>query len=149
MRSMSLIRVATVGAVLAIGISSVALAAADPVPDRQEVMKAIGQFMKEGAAVSSPKFYDAAKAKPAMDGVAASSKKLTSLFPAGSGPNANPKTAALPSIWANQADFDKRLAEMATLANAAGATTTIETYKPAFAALGATCKSCHDIYRKP
>ena len=81
-----------------------------------------------------------------MDGVAGAAKKLHDLYPPGSG--ADPKSAADPKIWDNKADFDKRLTEMATLAAAAGKTTTAETFKPAFGALGATCKSCHDIYRK-
>jgi cytochrome c556 len=81
-----------------------------------------------------------------MDAVAASAKKLHTLYPAGSG--ADPKTAADPKIWDNKADFDKRLTEMATLATAAGKATSADTFKPAFAAVGATCKSCHDVYRK-
>ena len=36
---------------------------------------------------------------------------------------------------------------MGALATAAGKTTTAETFKPAYAAVGATCKSCHDVYR--
>ena len=46
------------------------------------------------------------------------------------------------------ADFDKRLAEMSTLATAAGRATSVDTYRPAFQKLSATCKSCHDAYRK-
>ena len=37
---------------------------------------------------------------------------------------------------------------MATLATTASNATTVDTFKPAFSALGATCKSCHDVYRK-
>ena len=81
-----------------------------------------------------------------MDDIGAAAKKLHGLYPAGSG--ADPKSSADPKIWTNKADFDKRLAEMGTLAAAAGKTTTAETFKPAFSALGATCKSCHDVYRK-
>lgn len=149
MRSKTLLRATAASIVLAIGVSSLSLASADPVQDRQATMKDIGQSMKDGASVSSAKFYDAAKAKAAMDKVAADAKKVAALFPANSGPTTDPKTAALAAIWANEADFKKRFTEMATLASAAAATTTVETYKPALNALGATCKSCHDIYRKP
>jgi cytochrome c556 len=34
------------------------------------------------------------------------------------------------------------------LATTAGNATDAATYKPAFSAVGATCKSCHDVYRK-
>src|SRR5689334_6858819 len=109
MRSKTLLRATAASIVLAIGVSSLSLASADPVQDRQDTMKDIGQSMKEGASVSSAKFYDAAKAKAAMDKVAADAKKVAALFPAKSGPDVNPKTAALPAIWANMADFNKRL----------------------------------------
>jgi cytochrome c556 len=134
------------GAMLAIGVSSLALSAGNPVEDRQAVMKAVGQSMKEAAGLSSPTSFDAAKAKGAMDAVAGNAKKLHSLYPAGSG--ADPKSAADPKVWENKADFDKRLTEMATLATTAGKTTSVDAFKPAFAAVGATCKSCHDVYRK-
>ena len=78
--------------------------------------------------------------------VATAAKKLKSLYPAGSGADA--KSAADPKVWENKADFDKKLAEMGTAAAAAGKASTAEAFKPAYAALGATCKSCHDIYRK-
>jgi cytochrome c556 len=137
---------AVLGAGLAFGVTCAAISADNPVEERQATMKAVGQSMKEAAAVNSPATFDAAKAKAAMDSVAASAKKLHGLYPAGS--DKDPKTAADPKIWENKADFDKRLAEMGTLASAAGKTTTAETFKPAYMAVGATCKGCHDLYRK-
>jgi cytochrome c556 len=135
------------GGALVLAMASVAVSAGSPMEERQATMKQVGQTMKESAAFASPQTtFDAAKVKGLMDGVAASAKKLHGLYPAGSG--ADPKSAAAPKIWENKADFDKRLSEMAALASAAGKTTSQETFKPAFAALGATCKSCHDIYRK-
>jgi cytochrome c556 len=137
---------AVAGVGLAFGITCAAVSAGNPVEDRQATMKAVGQSMKEAAAINTPATFDAAKAKTLMDGLAGDAKKLHGLYPAGS--DADPKTAADPKIWANKADFDKRLAEMGTLATAAGKTTTAETFKPAYAAVGATCKGCHDLYRK-
>jgi cytochrome c556 len=137
---------AVLGAGLAFGVTCAAISADNPVEERQATMKAVGQSMKEAAGVNSPATFDAAKAKAAMDSVAASAKKLHGLYPAGS--DKDPKTAADPKIWENKADFDKRLAEMGTLATAAGKTTTAETFKPAYVAVGATCKGCHDLYRK-
>jgi cytochrome c556 len=133
-------------ATLAIAGFVVTAAAAGPMEDRQATMKAVGQSMKEGAGINSPAGFDAAKAKSLMDSVAANAKKLKGLYPAGSG--ADPKSAADPKIWENKADFDKRLSEMGAAATAAGKATSAETFKPAYVALGATCKSCHDIYRK-
>ena len=146
MRSKINLRSLAVGVVLALGVSSLVVAVAGPVEDRQDAMKSIGQSMKDGAALNAPTTFDAAKAKATMGAVAAAAKKLPSLYPPGSG--ADPKTAADPKIWEDTADFNKRLAELATLATTASNATTVEAYKPAFTAVGATCKSCHDVYRK-
>ncbi|MEP7209913.1 MAG: cytochrome c [Alphaproteobacteria bacterium] len=146
MRSTSFVRTLAVGAVLALGVSTLAIAVAGPVEDRQSDMKAIGQAMKDGAGLTAPTTFDAAKAKVAMVGVADAAKKASALFPAGSG--ADPKTAADPKIWENNADFLKRLTELQTLATAAGNAPDAAAFKPAFGAVGATCKSCHDVYRK-
>lgn len=137
---------AAVGASLAVAGVAVSQGAS-PVEQRQAIMKHVGQEMKQAAAFTSPATpFDAAKVKALMDGVAADATKLKGLYPAGSG--ADPKTAADPKIWTDKADFGKRLGELARLAGAAGAATSTDSYKPAFAAVGATCKSCHDIYRK-
>jgi cytochrome c556 len=145
-RSRTVVRAAVVGAALALGAATAAVSAGSPMDERQATMKQVGQAMKESAAINSPTTFDATKAKTLMDTVGAAAKKLHGLYPPGSG--ADPKSAADPKIWENKADFDKRLTEMGTLAAAAGKTTSADTFKPAFSALGATCKSCHDIYRK-
>ena len=138
---------AAAGVGLTLAAASVAVSAGNPMEERQATMKQVGQTMKEASAYASPQTaFDAGKVKGLMDGVAASAKKLHGLYPAGSG--ADPKSAADPKIWENKADFDKRLGEMASLAAAAGKTGSQETFKPAFSALGATCKSCHDVYRR-
>jgi cytochrome c556 len=133
-------------AALSLAAATAAVSAGSPMEERQATMKQVGQTMKEANALTAPATYDAAKAKALMDSVGAAAKKLHGLYPTGSGDD--PKSAADPKIWTNKADFDKRLTEVQTLAAAAGKTTSAETFKPAFSALGATCKSCHDIYRK-
>ena len=120
-----------------------ASAAGNPVADRQAAMKGVGQGMKDASSVLGT--FDAAKAKASMLSVAANAKKAKGLFPAGS--DKDPKTEADPKIWANKADFDKRLAEMGTLATAAGKAKDTDSFKAAFKPVGDTCKSCHDIYR--
>jgi cytochrome c556 len=145
MKRSHIVWTAVAGVGLALGVTCAAVSAGNPVEDRQATMKSVGQSMKEAAGINSPATFDAAKARTAMDTVAADAKKLHSLYPAGS--DKDPKSAADPKIWQNKADFDKRLNEMASLAAAAGKTTSADAFKPAFAAVGATCKSCHDVYR--
>ena len=145
MKRASTVLMAAGGACLALSMAFSALSAGNPVEDRQATMKDVGKSMKDAAAINTPATFDAAKAKTLMDGVAADAKKLHGLYPAGS--DKDPKTEADPKIWENKADFDKRLTEMATLATTAGKSADAAAFKPAYAAVGATCKSCHDVYR--
>ena len=134
-------------AAAAVVVASTAGAAGNPVEERQATMKQMGQMMKEvGPFVSGATPYDAAKVKAAMTTLATSADKLHKLYPPSS--KDAPKTEALPKIWENKADFDKRLSELSKLAGDAQKATSSETFKPSFMAIGGACKSCHDNYRK-
>ena len=137
---------ALAGAGLAFSIASAAVSAGSPVEERQATMKHVGQTMKEATAFTGAATpFDAAKVKGLMDSLGADAKKLKGLYPADSA--SDPKTAADPKVFSNKADFDKRLAEMGTLAAAAGKAKDTDSFKAAFKPVGETCKSCHDIYR--
>jgi len=129
-----------------VAMAGAAVSAGNPVEERQATMKQVGQTMKEAAAFTAAQTpFDAGKVKGLMDTVAGDAKKLKGLYPADSA--SDPKTSADPKVWQNKADFDKRLAEMGTLATAAAKAKDTDSFKPAFKALGDTCKSCHDVYR--
>lgn len=70
-------------------------------------------------------------------------------FPPGTGPEAG-KTEAKANIWTDRATFDEKAAnlqtEAAKLVTAAG--TDAAAFKAQFGATGATCKSCHDVFRE-
>ena len=145
-RSRTVVWAAAAGFGLAMSVAYAAVSAGNPVEARQATMKPVGQTMKESAAFTSAATpFDPAKVKGLMDGVSADAKKLKGLYPANSAND--PKTEADPKIWQNRADFDKRLTEMGALALAAEKAKDAATFKPAFKALGDTCKSCHDVYR--
>jgi cytochrome c556 len=138
--------VAAAAAGLGVVMASQAGAAGNPVEDRQGLMKQMGQAMKDvGPLVSGATPYDAAKVKAAMTTLAGNADKLHKLYPDSS--KDAPKTEALPKIWENKADFDKRLTELSKLANDANKATSSDTFKPAFMAIGGACKGCHDNYR--
>lgn len=147
MKRSSTVAAVLAGVGLALGATCVAVSAGNPVEDRQATMKQVGQAMKEATGLATGQTpFDAAKSKAAMDTVAGAAKKLKGLYPAGS--DADPKSGADPKIWQNKADFEKRLAEMGTLAAAAAKAGDQASFKAAFGPVGGTCKSCHDVYRK-
>jgi len=60
-------------------------------------------------------------------------------------------TRALPKIWSERAQFDagaKKMQEEVQKLVAAAKSNNLEQLKAAFGAVGQTCKSCHDNYRK-
>jgi cytochrome c556 len=123
---------------------------ADDTPQhaREELMKGIGQSSKVvGDMLQGKAAFDAAAAKAALDVIAANAADFPNHFPEGSDAGSD----ALPAIWQNKADFDaksKKLADDATAAAAATATGE-DAFKAAAGAMFGSCKSCHELYRKP
>lgn len=80
-----------------------------------------------------------------MGKVAADAKAFGGMFPASS--NGASGSEALPAVWSNKADFDRKVRELESLANAAAGAGNAAEFRTAFAKVGATCKACHDDYR--
>jgi cytochrome c556 len=60
-------------------------------------------------------------------------------------------TGALDAIWNNQADFNQKAQDMVNAAinvKEVASARTADDYRKAIGALGATCKACHDDYKK-
>ena len=79
------------------------------------------------------------------------SRKASSWFPAGTGPEIG-KTGAKPDIWLpqKQADFASKLHNFQVAAkafNVAAMSGDMNAAKAKFADLGGACKACHDKYR--
>ena len=141
-------RIVFLSAAAALSLSVAAAAAAgNPVEQRQALMKEVGKSMKDAAGYASGKTpWDAANAKAVMGVVAKNAKSLKSLYPAGS--DKDPKSEALPAIWTNKADFEKKLADMGEAAEKAGKASDQASFQTAFKTLGGTCAACHNTYRK-
>ena len=61
------------------------------------------------------------------------------------------ETDAKNSIWSNHKDFSSKIDDLVAAANdlqAVGAKNQVESFKKAIGAVGASCKSCHDDYKK-
>lgn len=123
--------------------------AADTIATRQAGYKKTGEnanAIKKALESGSDLKAVAANAQ----GIADWAAKIPTMFPPGSGPEAGVKTAALPEIWANKADFEKKAGDLHTAAAAlvvALNTGDKAQAGPAFQAMGGTCGACHRTYR--
>lgn len=135
-----------VALVAALATAGAALAAADLGKQREADMKTIGGSV--GLVfnmVQGKTDFDAAKAKAALEKVAATATEFPTLFPAGS---ENADGRASPAIWKDKADFEAHAAKLASDATAAAAASgSLDTLKPALETLAANCAGCHKLYR--
>jgi len=140
--------IAVVAACLGCGLVSIAAVAADPIAERQQLMKTIGKATKASAEMVQGKApYDAAAAKQAMLAISAAAETLPTLFPDGT--QTGGETEASPKIWQDKAGFDAKAADLATTAKAAATAAAggQDAFKPAFGAVAGNCKGCHEAYR--
>lgn len=118
--------------------------------ERHEGMEAVGttyKILRRELGADTPNLRAVRSATTSMAGLAAKSSKW---FPKGTGPDIG-KTGAKPAIWENPADFAAKRrdfqAAARTLDRAASAGN-VAAVKDSYAALGKTCKGCHDLYRE-
>jgi cytochrome c556 len=134
-------------AALASGGLSRTARAADPVHDRQEAMKGVGDAMKALAAIAKKETpFDSTVVTRKAWIIADNLKLASTLFPAGSGGG---ESRAKPEIWTDGADFEKGLKDAHAAAVVLQSVTDEASFGPAQAALAVNCKSCHDKYRLP
>ena len=140
---------------LAFGISATAAlahtGATGIVKERMDLMSEIGDRMKAVVAMlKGEAAFDAAAVKAAAEVMAGHAGKMPELFP--EGPVKHP-SEALPAIWTDWEAFEKLAEDMKSqagaLATAAESATDASGIAPQVIAVGETCKSCHDKFRKP
>lgn len=138
---------------LVIAISMLALAAsaafADPVLDRQALMKERGKIVGGlSKVVKGEEPFDAAAVLTQLQALQANAVKFDAdaLFPAGSDTG---DTTASPRIWQDMAGFnaaeDKYLADVKAAVAAAPADA--DALKAQVGAIGSDCGTCHQGYR--
>jgi cytochrome c556 len=137
-------------ATLAIGLSSAAMAEMGPIESRQACMKANGKMMGVMAAIiKGEKPYD----KAAIDAAVSTTEQACAGWANWWGDDTKPggaiETEAKAEIWSDKAGFDAASANYMKAFSAVKATADEASFKAAFPALGATCKSCHEKYRAP
>ncbi len=105
-------------------------------------LKAISEQLKSGAPDMAVIKVQAAKLE-------ASSKELTTWFPAGSGQTAYAKSKALPVIWTDKAKFEEKATALRTAAaklNADAQAGDAAAIGPDLKATAAACKGCHESF---
>lgn len=114
---------------------------------RMDAMGVIGANTKVlGKMVKGAARFDAAKARAAAAAIAEHAATAPALF---EDPEDDPKSEAMPAIWDNFADFTNKATALQTAAeNAADRIATPQDLRTALGEIGATCKSCHAIYRE-
>jgi cytochrome c556 len=132
---------------LALSLGALTAAQADPIAERQALMKQNAAAAKTiFQMVQGKEPFDAAAAQAAFEKIAADMKVFPSLFPEGSDQG---KTTAAPAIWTDKAGFDAIAAKLGAdaAAGAAAAPNGLDAIKDAATAVGGSCQSCHEKFR--
>lgn len=115
---------------------------------RHAVMDLLAGHMSALALIAQGKVDRGAFTESHATAIASATSEIGALFPEGSGGG---DTHALPAIWENPDEFAKAVSEAreagAALGEAAGSGDP-NALMPAFAAVGKTCKGCHEDYRE-
>ena len=138
---------------LVIAISMLALAGtaalADPIKDRQALMKERGKLAGQlSKVVKGEEAFDAAAVLTALQAMQANAEKWDAekLFPAGSDKG---DTTAAPKIWEDMAGFnaaeDKYLADVKAAVGSPPAD--VDALKTQLNTIGGDCGTCHQTYR--
>lgn len=142
-------RCIAVGVILAISTAALAHQGVQnlAVKARMDGMRAIAENLKTiGMMARGATEFDAEAAKAAAAAIASHASDVPKLFEAN---ETDPKSEARQEIWTNFEDFRAKASVLENVA--VGLSTSIaapEDLGPAMGSLGASCKSCHSIYRE-
>jgi cytochrome c556 len=143
-----MIRSGAVAIVVFLSISAAAAQNIAAIDARQKIMKSFGDAAKPIAAMfKGSRRFDLAVVKEALATYSAGAEKLPPLFPEDARKGGD--TEALPAIWDNKADFDKRVDKLGTDAHAALASVTDQaSFSAVMPKFFENCDGCHKQYRK-
>ncbi|MCP8897069.1 cytochrome c [Shinella daejeonensis] len=128
--------------------AGVVVAADEPQVVRQEMMKKVGGAMGALAGIAKgEKPFDADVVKASLTTMDEVAKAFPDQFPPGSETGA--ETEAGPKIWEDAAGFKAESDKFAASIEAVLASPPADqaAVGPALGSLGASCKSCHEVYR--
>ncbi|QFT31537.1 cytochrome c [Roseibium porphyridii] len=146
-------KMAVAGLVLGLGAVSIAAQASDdPIETRKAIMSSVGAAAGLGGGMMKAEIdYVPAAGKAAIATVRAASLTFGDYYPAGSDQG---DTGAAAAIWEDPDGFAAELAkfqaatEKAAAASGKDGPADLDAFKGAMGPVLATCKSCHETYRK-
>jgi cytochrome c556 len=131
-------------------LASLGMAQADPIAERQALMKDMGRAVGSVAKMAQgQQEFDAATVKAAFATMAADAQKLDAdtLFPEGTETGGG--TEASPRIWEDRAGFEEQIAKYqeATAVAVAAEPQDLASFQTTFRSVTANCATCHQGYR--
>ncbi len=127
---------------------------ANPVKERQKLMRSVGKAMKKTVKMlRGERPYDAATIANAMKTMNDVAGKYTGLFPEGSDMensimDFDQESDARPDIWTNMADFKKKAGVLGAASDAAMKVSSDQAaFAMAFDNVAKACKGCHQKYK--
>ncbi|MDE0520824.1 MAG: cytochrome c [Boseongicola sp.] len=114
---------------------------------RMHGMSAIAENLKTlGMMARGATAFDVDAARAAAAAIATHASTVPELFEAN---ETDPMSKARPAIWTNFEDFRAKASVLESIADGLSTSiTTPEDLGPAMGSLGASCNSCHSIYRE-
>ena len=136
---------------VALGVT-MAAAQQDPIKERKDLMRGLGDQAKIGAGIAKGETpFDLAKVQKIFATFAETAAKAPALFPPNSAdePTADDPYTAGPKVWQDAGDFKSRFEKFGADAKEAGANVKdLDTFKAAFGNIGKNdCGGCHQDYR--
>ena len=131
-----------------IAVATAAVAADDPIANRQAIMKNVGAATGVlGKMAKGEMEFDAIQANLAMRAINNAAIGFVYLFPEGS--ETGGETEAAPKIWEDMAGFiaKSRDMESVTAEAIAAPAGSLDDLKAQLGKLGATCQACHEGFR--
>ena len=144
-----MIRYLSVAALLAAGATvayAQGLTGAAALTERKAIMKGQLDNAKQMSAMSKGSApFDLTTVQAALKSYQEGTSKIKGMFPDDSKTG---ETRALPGVWDNRADFNKKADEFVATAKAAAAAVTDEaSFKAEFPKVSKGCDNCHEPYR--
>ncbi|MGD9667629.1 MAG: cytochrome c [Hyphomicrobiaceae bacterium] len=143
-----LVLAAFIAAAAAFSASSVSAQNLEAIKARQDLLKEMGKATKgPGDMLKQAIPFDLAAVKAALAKYQENAPKIAKLFPDDA--KTGGKTEALPVIWENKPDFEKRFEKLAADAKAAESKITDEfSFMDEFPKVVGNCGGCHKKYRE-